>query len=80
MNWIPGSRQATFTATVISTVSIIAVIVGLPIVHMHIQKVTSFMLMEVDLCKVSACLQILVRHFVDSAGAMRAHLLFGNND
>ncbi|CAJ0606708.1 unnamed protein product [Cylicocyclus nassatus] len=51
MDWVPCSRQATFTATVLSTVSIIVVIIGLPIMHMHIQRITSNMLSEVEMCK-----------------------------
>uniref|UniRef100_A0A1I7XC06 Col_cuticle_N domain-containing protein n=1 Tax=Heterorhabditis bacteriophora TaxID=37862 RepID=A0A1I7XC06_HETBA len=51
MDWIPCSRQATFIASVLSTVSVIAIIVGLPIMHVHIQKVTSIMMMDVELCK-----------------------------
>lgn len=52
MDWVPCTRQATFTATVLSTAAIVAVIVGLPIMHMHVQRVTSAMLSEVELCKV----------------------------
>ncbi|VDO16365.1 unnamed protein product [Haemonchus placei] len=51
MDWVPSSRLATFSASVLSTVSIISVIIGLPMMHMHIQKLTSEMMSEVELCK-----------------------------
>lgn len=59
MDWVPCSRQATFAATVLSTVSVIVVILGLPMMHMHIQKLTSAMLSEVELCRVRSWIDFL---------------------
>jgi hypothetical protein len=46
-----GSRRATFLASVCSTVCLLAVVILLPLMHTYIQRVTTIMLTDVELCK-----------------------------
>ena len=57
-------RLATFVASLCSSVCVIAVIVALPLMHFHSQRVASIILAQVEQCKVSALLELnfLVNH------------------
>ncbi|CAD6195821.1 unnamed protein product [Caenorhabditis auriculariae] len=46
-----GWRTATVVGSVVTTCSILSVLIGLPLLHTHVQKVTSVMLAEVEMCK-----------------------------
>uniref|UniRef100_A0A914XH92 Nematode cuticle collagen N-terminal domain-containing protein n=1 Tax=Plectus sambesii TaxID=2011161 RepID=A0A914XH92_9BILA len=46
-----ATKQATFLATVCSTVSVLAIVVTLPLFYNHMQRVRTIMLNEVDFCK-----------------------------
>lgn len=47
-----ASRKATFFASILSTCCLMALVIGLPLMHVHVQRITSIMLSQVDLCKV----------------------------
>lgn len=51
---IPASREATFLASVASTVCVMSMIVVLPIMHTHFQRKVSMMLSHVELCKIES--------------------------
>uniref|UniRef100_A0A1I8A061 Col_cuticle_N domain-containing protein n=1 Tax=Steinernema glaseri TaxID=37863 RepID=A0A1I8A061_9BILA len=51
---VPSSRRATFLASVASTVSVLTIIVALPLMHNYVQRTTSLMLSNVELCKLES--------------------------
>ncbi|KAK0393406.1 hypothetical protein QR680_000196 [Steinernema hermaphroditum] len=51
---VPSSRRATFLASVASTVSVLTIIVALPLMHHYVQRTTSLMLSNVEMCKLES--------------------------
>ncbi|CAJ0571970.1 unnamed protein product, partial [Mesorhabditis spiculigera] len=54
MDRIPGSKCSVMVSTVLSTISLLALIIWLPILHSSIQRQTADMIAQVDLCKMES--------------------------